>query len=432
MITIPELYELYLRHPVISTDTRTLPEGCLFFALKGPNFNGNSFAKKALESGAAYAIVDEDAGSDPRILRTTDVLSTLQQLANYHRHRLDIHVLAITGSNGKTTTKELCAAVLSKTFELHYTKGNLNNHIGVPLTLLQLTEDHDFAVVEMGANHQGEIAELCRIAEPDYGLITNIGDAHLEGFGGREGVKKGKGEMYGHLRSNGGLVFIQLDNPLLHDILHGYDDIVSYGTGPLVQYRGRIHGNDSGFLHVEVTHPYHAVIRTRLTGDYNFDNVMCAVAVGGYFGVEPHDVQAAIEGYIPDNQRSQVVRSGNLTIILDAYNANPTSMQAAIENFSRHFPGPRIMALGEMLELGESAQEAHRKIMELASDVQCENLLLVGELFRTGNLKPGTHWFGNSTECADWIRQHKPENASILIKGSRGSRMEKVVEALKQ
>lgn len=431
MITIPELYELYLLHPVVSTDTRTLPHGCLFFALKGPNFNGNHYAKQALEAGAAFAIVDEDAGDDPRILRTTDVLSTLQQLANYHRHRLDIHVLAITGSNGKTTTKELCAAVLSKTFELHYTQGNLNNHIGVPLTILQLTEDHDFAVVEMGANHQGEIADLCRIAEPDYGLITNIGDAHLEGFGGREGVIKGKGEMYHHLKANGGLVFIQLDDPILHEILHGYDDIVSYGTGPLVQYRGRIHENNSGFLHVEVTHPYHMVIRTRLTGDYNFDNVMCAVAVGGYFGVEHHDIRSAIESYEPDNQRSQVIRNGELTIVLDAYNANPTSMQAAIDNFSKHFGGPRILALGEMLELGESAHDAHRRILEQASGVECDHVLLVGENFRTTDMRPGTLWFATSAECSDWLMLNKPQKGSVLIKGSRGSRMEKVMDALK-
>lgn len=431
MITIPELYGLYLRHPLVSTDTRSLPEGCLFFALKGPNFNGNLFAKQALEAGAAYAIVDEDTGEDPRILRTSDVLSTLQQLANYHRHRLDIHVLGITGSNGKTTTKELCAAVLSQTFELHYTKGNLNNHIGVPLTLLQLTEDHDFAVVEMGANHQGEIAELCGIAEPDYGLITNIGDAHLEGFGGREGVKKGKGELYHHLKANGGLIFIQLDNPILHEILHGYDDIVSYGTGPLVQYRGRIHPNDSGFLHVEVTHPFHAVIRTCLTGDYNFDNVMCAVAVGGYFGVESHDIQSAIEAYTPDNQRSQVIKSGNLTIVLDAYNANPTSMQAAIDNFGRHFHGPKILAIGEMLELGETSAEAHRHVLEQAEALNAEHLLLVGNSFRQPNLNPGTMWFSNSGECAEWLRQNKPDGGSILIKGSRGTRMERVLDALK-
>jgi UDP-N-acetylmuramoyl-tripeptide--D-alanyl-D-alanine ligase len=283
----------------------------------------------------------------------------------------------------------------------------------------------------MGANHQGEIAELCRIAEPDYGLITNIGDAHLEGFGGREGVKKGKGEMYHHLKANGGLVFIQLDNPILHEILHGYDDMVSYGTGSLVQYRGRIHENTSGFLNVEVTHPYHAVIRTQLTGDYNFDNVMCAVAVGGYFGVESHDVQAAIEAYIPDNQRSQVIRSGDLTIVLDAYNANPTSMQAAIDNFNKHFRGPRILALGEMLELGESAPEAHRRILEQVADVERDHLLLVGEYFRTTDMEPGTLWFATSAECAEWIKQNKPETGSVLIKGSRGSRMEKVLDALK-
>ena len=428
MLTIEQLYDVFLRHSVVSTDTRNLPAGCIYFALKGPNFNGNNFALQALEKGAAFAVIDEEIGDDPRLLRVKDVLTALQELATLHRHRLDIHVLAITGSNGKTTTKELAAAVLRKDFEMHYTQGNLNNHIGVPLTLLQLTEDHDFAVVEMGANHQKEIAALCKIAMPDYGLITNIGKAHLEGFGGPEGVKKGKGEMYDHIRSNGEVIFIQLDNPILRDLLHGYDNIITYGTSPGVQYRGAIVNNDSAFLEVEVISPFRLKIKTQLTGEYNFDNVMAAVAIGGHFGVEPQDIREAIENYVPDNQRSQVIKKGALTIVLDAYNANPSSMQVAIENFSKHFSGKKIVALGEMLELGADGPAEHLRIARQAAASEGE-LLLVGTLFAEAAKEIGCHHFVDSRQCMEWIKAHQPESGNILIKGSRGAKMEKLLEA---
>lgn len=430
MISIKELYDLFIQHPKISTDTRNLPEGCIFFALKGPNFNGNSYALQALKSGASYAVIDEEVGEDPRLLKTKDVLSTLQELATYHRHQLDVHVLAITGSNGKTTTKELTAAVLSKAFELHYTRGNLNNHIGVPLTLLQLTEEHDFAVVEMGANHQGEIALLCNIAQPDYGLITNIGKAHLEGFGGPEGVKKGKGEMYDYLRKNDGLIFIQTDQPVLHEILRGYDDIIGYGSSEKAEYRGRIVQNDSPYLHIDVIHPFALHIKTQFTGEYNFDNVMAAVATGGYFGVQPEDIRSAIENYIPDNQRSQIIKKGSLTIVLDAYNANPTSMLAAIRNFSRHFSGKKIMALGEMLELGESAGTEHQNIVSEALIENPDLLILVGAAFKPYSDHPKSIYFENSTECSQWIKTNKPQEGNILVKGSRGTKMEIILEGL--
>jgi UDP-N-acetylmuramoyl-tripeptide--D-alanyl-D-alanine ligase len=429
MVTTEQLYDFYQDHPVVSTDTRHLPKGCMYFALKGPNFNGNTFAQKALELGAAYAVVDEPVGNDPRILMVKDVLKSLQELATLHRHRLDIHVLAITGSNGKTTTKELCAAVLKRNFETHYTRGNLNNHIGVPLTLLELNEDHDFAVVEMGANHQREIAELCEIACPDFGLITNIGKAHLEGFGGEEGVKKGKGEMYDYLRSHGELIFIQLDNPILREVLHGYDNIVTYGHSKTVQFQGHVVENNTGFLEVEITRPFHLHIKTQLTGDYNLDNVLSAVAVGSQFGVEPHDIQEAIEHYAPGNQRSQVVKKGNLTIVQDMYNANPSSMIAALQNFDKSFSGKKIIALGEMRELGASSGEEHEKIADLAAGLKDTILLLVGEHFKSPADRIGCMYFEDSTACTEWLKGNLPSEGNLLIKGSRGSKMEKLMEA---
>ena len=432
MMTTDQLYDIFQRYPVVSTDTRNLPEGCIYFALKGPNFNGNSFAMEALSKGASHAVVDEDAGDDPRLLRVPDVLTALQQLATFHRHRLDINVLAITGSNGKTTTKELTAAVLRKEFSTHYTRGNLNNHIGVPLTLLELNEDHDFAVVEMGANHQREIAALCRIACPDFGLITNIGKAHLEGFGGPEGVKKGKGEMYDYLRSNGGLIFIQLDQQLLRDVLHGYDNIITYGTSDQVQYRGRVIDNGSEFLEVEVIKPFHLRIKTQLTGDYNLDNVMSAVAVGRQFGVEAGDIKDAIEQYVPGNQRSQVIKKGALTIVQDTYNANPSSMQAALMNFEKHFNGQRMIALGEMLELGETAPEEHRRIAEAAIRIAGEQTILVGTQFKEIAEQLGSRYFTDSSACMEWLRSNLPSSGNLLIKGSRGSKMEVLMKAFEQ
>jgi UDP-N-acetylmuramoyl-tripeptide--D-alanyl-D-alanine ligase len=429
MVKTEQLYNYFLENQSVSTDTRNLPEGCIFFALKGPSFNGNLFAMQALENGASYAVVDENVGDDPRLLRVENALKSLQDLATFHRHVLDIHVLAITGSNGKTTTKELCHAVLKKDFEAIATIGNLNNHIGVPLTLLRLNDEHDFAIVEMGANHQKEIAGLCQIAQPDYGMITNIGKAHLEGFGGIEGVKKGKGEMYDYLRNSGGLIFMHLDNPLLREQLKGYDSIVTYGESPQAQYRGKIVPNLSSQLEVEITHPFELNIKTKFTGDYNFDNIMSAVAIGAHFGVDPHDIKDAIENYIPDNQRSQIIKKDQLTIVQDAYNANPSSMQAALENFKKHFSGTKIIALGEMLELGAEAIEEHQKIAEAAASCSDAKILFVGRLFEAPAKKLNSLHFASSELCMKWLKENKPTSGSILIKGSRGSKMEKLMEA---
>lgn len=401
----------------------------MFFALKGPSFNGNLFAMEALSKGAAYAVVDEDAGNDPRLLRVENVLQSLQDLATHHRHVLDIHVLAITGSNGKTTTKELAYAVLRKDFEVIATIGNLNNHIGVPLTLLRLSDEHDFAIVEMGANHQKEIAALCQIAQPDYGMITNIGKAHLDGFGGIEGVKKGKGEMYDYIRNSGGLIFIHLDNTILREQLHGYDSIITYGESTQAQYRGKIVPSLSTHVEVQITHPFELHIKTKFTGDYNFANIMSAVAIGAHFGVDPYDIKEAIEQYTPDNQRSQIIKKEGYTIVQDAYNANPSSMQVAIDNFKKHFFGNKIVALGEMLELGTSADEEHLRIAETAATIPDAQLLLVGKLFEGPAKKYNCLHFESSTHCMEWLKEHKPASGSVLIKGSRGSKMEKLMEA---
>ncbi|HOS48098.1 MAG TPA: UDP-N-acetylmuramoyl-tripeptide--D-alanyl-D-alanine ligase [Bacteroidia bacterium] len=429
MISIEKLYEIFKSHPVVSTDTRKFTKDCLFFALKGANFNGNLFAHEALKGGAAYAIVDELHGeADERILLTDDVLSTLQKLATHHRRELNIPVLGITGSNGKTTTKELVAAVLKQKFNTYYTIGNLNNHIGVPLTLLSLTKEHEFAVVEMGANHQKEIELLASIAQPDFGLITNIGKAHLEGFGGIEGVKKGKGELYDFLKAHKGLIFIQHDREALVEILNGYENIVTYGTSETNAVCGSV-AMQGELLAVEVTKPFHQLISTQLTGDYNIDNVLCAVTIGHHFGVDANKIADAISGYVPGNQRSQVIHKGDITIVLDAYNANPSSMTAALMNFRNAFSGDKYLALGEMLELGDESAGEHHRIASLATTVEAKQTLVVGKHFAASAHTHGFLHFNTSEEAAQWLKQNLPHNAAILIKGSRGSKMEELLKA---
>lgn len=425
---IQEIYQLFLSNPLICTDTRKLLRNSLFFALKGGNFNGNLFADQALESGASYAIVDEIHGKqDSRKILVNDVLICLQQLATYHRRQLNIPVLGITGSNGKTTSKELIAAVLKKKFNLYYTQGNLNNHIGVPLTLLALNKSHEFAVVEMGANHQKEIELLASIAEPNFGLITNIGKAHLEGFGGIEGVKKGKGELYEYLKNHHHLVFIQYDNPILKEILKDYKTIFTYGTTSTNQVQGEV-STKSEFLEVEIKKPSNFLIRTQLTGDYNLDNVLSAVAVGTYFNINAELIKEAIENYIPDNQRSQIIKKGELTIVLDAYNANPTSMLAALNNFENSFKGDRSIALGEMRELGEESAAEHLKIAERASIIKSTLVITVGPLFEDAAKKFNFRHFNSSSEAATFFKSNSIKG-TLLIKGSRGSKMEVLMEA---
>lgn len=421
------LYEIFLAHPSVQTDTRRLQPGDIFFALKGPSFNGNAFAAAALEAGAAYAVVDEPAyQTGERCILVDDALQALQHLARYHRRQLQIPFLAITGSNGKTTTKELITAVLRKKFRTAATVGNLNNHIGVPLTLLCIPHDAEFAVIEMGANHRGEIASYCRIAEPTHGLITNVGKAHIEGFGGEEGVRLGKGELYDFLRKHGGTVYRNADLAYLEGMARGIARQITYGESE-ADYQGSTE-MEGLFLQVKLRKPLEAMLPTHLVGAYNFANVMSAVAVGLSHGVAIEDIRAALEAYVPDNSRSQWLRRGSNQIILDAYNANPTSMKAAIENFAAMDLPDKHLWLGGMKEMGTASEEEHRGLLALTDRFAWEELLLVGEEFRA--MQAGRLWFASSAEAAEYVRAHPPMNAAILIKGSRGSRMEALLEAL--
>ena len=460
-MTIDQLYEIYLRHPSVQTDTRLLKPGDLFFALKGANFNGNAFAMTALQTGAAYAIVDEapvETGPSltaGRIIVVPDVLAALQELALYHRRQFDIPFIAITGSNGKTTTKELIHAVLSSEYITYTTKGNLNNHIGIPLTLLSVRKDAEFAVIEMGANHQKEIEGYCRYTLPTHGIITNIGRAHLEGFGGPEGVKKGKGELYDYLRDSNGTAFVLRDSEDLRHMSRGIPHLVTYGThdadftGHAVSAgNGPIdagpHGNAGGstFLQVEmISGTATGIIPTQLVGDYNLPNVLAAVAVGKHFGVPDGKIRQAIAQYTPSNSRSQLIERNGNHIILDAYNANPSSMRAAIENFARMPVGGdnkgsshqakgagfdrKVLILGAMAELGPESVNEHRGIVDLISHYPWQQVVLVGGDF----LKVDHPFlsFPDSRTAGEWLRDAGLKDSWLLIKGSRSSKMEEVL-----
>jgi UDP-N-acetylmuramoyl-tripeptide--D-alanyl-D-alanine ligase len=425
-VQIPELYQIFLQHPSIQTDTRKLKPGDLFFALKGPNFNGNHFALSAIENGAAYAVIDEDPITPhPRLIKTDDALLTLQELAKYHREQLTIPVLAITGSNGKTTSKELIAAVLSAQYITYTTEGNLNNHIGVPLTLLRIRPDAQMAVIEMGANHQKEIASYCRYTEPTHGLITNCGKAHLEGFGGVEGVRKGKGELYDYLRNNKGTVFVYDDYDYFHEMSRGIDDIVWYG-----QQKGMIQGHVSAiepFLEVSITAGTDQIktIRTKLVGEYNLPNVLSAVTIGKYFSVPEEKILSALEQYTPTNSRSQLITKDSNHIILDAYNANPTSMRAAIENFAKLHAARKVLMLGGMMELGDDSIAEHEQILQLIQQYKWERVVLVGGDFAA--LKGDFIYLPDSQKARDWFQKQHFTDTHILIKGSRSMQMEKIL-----
>lgn len=426
MMHIEKLYQLYKQHPCIETDTRKLKEGDLFFALKGENFNGNLFAKQALEKGAASVIVDEQLNfEDDRIIIVEDVLATLQLLAKHHRQQFNIPFLAITGSNGKTTTKELIHAVLSIQFKTSTTEGNFNNHIGIPITLLKIPFDCEIAVIEMGANHQKEIAAYCTYVLPTHGLINNVGKAHLEGFGGIEGVKKGKGELYDFIRESGGTIFINTDFDYLQEMSAGITKRITYGTN-IAQTTGKIIDSEP-FLEVEITSNLElGSIKTQLVGAYNCPNILAAVAVGKYFNVPHEKVKEAIENYTPSNSRSQLIHKGSNHIILDAYNANPSSMKLAIENFANLQAPNKILMLGSMAELGNESLFEHEQLVELIQSFAWSNVVLVGSDFL--NIKHPYLSFINSTETAQWFRDQNFEQAYILIKGSRSVKMEKIIE----
>ncbi len=440
---IEKLYALFLKHPIVCTDTRDIKPGSIFFALKGGNFNGNQFAEKAIEMGCAYAVIDEKfplgeggRGIDEKLFLVDDVLSTLQQLANHHRKQLSIAVIGITGSNGKTTSKELINVVLSKKYKVLATVGNLNNHIGVPLTLLNITKEHEMAIIEMGANHKGEIAELCTIAEPDFGIITNIGKAHLEGFGGIEGVKIGKSELYKYIQSKAGRLFVHGDDEVLLE-LSGSNEKVTYGTKKLYDIVGAIIENKTEFISFQWATRYNAVnikkselVSTQLVGIYNYYNLLCAACVGHYFKVDDANINQALKEYTPSNNRSQLHQTKSNTLILDYYNANPSSMSLAIENFANLNHPNKMVILGDMLELGSESEKEHDAIVILLQQKNISNALLVGPLFVAAGKKVSAKTFSNSDEAVEFLKQNKIADSTILIKGSRGIKLEKVVEVL--
>ena len=448
-MTIPEIYKLFTSSNGVTTDTRTLRGGEMFFALKGENFDGNEYAMKALEAGAAYAVVNEDSAvaalEDPRLVKVQDTLKTLQELARWHRSMTfvdgkPLRVIALTGTNGKTTTKELLREVLSVKYNVTATEGNLNNSIGVPLTLLKINPRTQLAVVEMGASHPGDIKELVDIALPNFGLVTNVGKAHLLGFGSFEGVKATKGELYDYLRRTSDKVFLNADNPHLCQMasernLHSDPErpdslVLPYG----LEYQGaEVLPSSAEYPYLRIRLSDGRVVSTNLVGSYNADNVMAALAVGQYFGVSLEDGVAAIEAYVPSNNRSQMTKTERNTLIVDAYNANPTSMAAALENFSNVSADVKVALLGDMLELGDESLAEHIAIIRSAAARGFAKVCFVGKEFMTASAEAtfeSALFFETSDALAQWLHDNPLSGATVLIKGSRGTRMEKTIAEL--
>ena len=428
---IPELYEIYKQYPFVTTDTRKHLVNSIFFALKGNNFDGNAYIEQALERGCAYAVGDDPElpKNNHRIIQVKNVLRTLQELAIFHRRNLNIPVIGITGTNGKTTTKELIATVLSSKYDVLSTQGNLNNHIGVPLTLLSITQKHGIAVIEMGANHQGEIAELAAIAKPDYGLITNVGKAHLEGFGSFENVIKTKSELYQLVERNGGKIFVNKDNPYLNAIPCEAKKIY-YGAQSDVFVRGEITENESPFLRFKFFIDRKSYeVKTQLIGNYNFENALAAATVGAYFDVEPDKICEALANYLPQNNRSQLLETSKNRLIIDAYNANPTSMSASLENFSKVKVSPKAIILGDMKELGKDSIPEHQKILDYIDKNRFEKVFLCGEIF-SGLSKNKYPSFAHASQLVEYLKNEDLQGYYILIKASRGIMLEKTIDYL--
>ncbi|MEI6554591.1 MAG: UDP-N-acetylmuramoyl-tripeptide--D-alanyl-D-alanine ligase [Paludibacter sp.] len=432
-----QLYSVFQKHPLISTDSRNCPVGSIFFALKGDNFNANAFALSALEKGCAYAVVDEaEYAIDDRFILVENVLKSLQELATFHRKQLGTIIIGITGTNGKTTTKELIASVLSERFNILFTQGNLNNHIGVPLTLLKLKPEHELAVVEMGANHPGDIKELAEIALPDYGIITNVGKAHLEGFGSFEGVMKTKAELYDFIYQSGKNIFLNADNPYLLEMARNsliFEKMIpvtySLDTKALnVSANGKI-TDCSPFLEMNCkTNAENFTIKTQLIGSYNAENVLAAVTIGHFFRMTDAQIKAGLVKYTPTNNRSQLTLTERNELVVDAYNANPTSMQAAILNFAQMNVEAKTLILGDMLELGEQSEAEHQSVVDLLQQNGFSTVLLVGKDFmKTANKYT---CFEKVEDLAEWLEDHPIKNQIILIKGSRGIKLEKVLSKL--
>jgi len=427
-MNIDKLYILFLAQgQKITTDTRKIEKGQLFFALKGANFDGNKFALEALNQGARYAIVDDKRyEGEKNVIYVANVLETLQKLALHHRRTLNTPIIAITGSNGKTTTKELIKEVLAKKFKVAYTKGNLNNHIGIPLTILDIKAYEDISIVEMGANHQGEIESYCTYTEPNFGLITNIGRAHLEGFGGIEGVIKGKSELYKYIKATNGRIFINIDDATLLQQGESIQQI-PYGTDANLPTHGNIISDKSQSLSVRIKDEQnHFEIHSNLTGDYNLYNILAAYTIGRYFEISPKDIIQAIESYEPSNSRSQILTMENHTIILDAYNANPSSMEVALLNLSKQ-NGRKIAILGAMKELGKYTEAEHLRILEKSIKLDINEIVAVGAEFQLGEKFEKVTYLNTTEEAREWYQQQEWDNETVLIKGSRGMALEKIL-----
>lgn len=427
-MSIIDLYDLFIHNPQITTDSRNCPKGSIFFALKGDKFDGNQYAGKALASGCVYAIIDNpDYYIGERTILVDNVLKTLQQLAHHHRKVLGLPIIGITGTNGKTTTKELLAAVLSTKFNLLYTEGNFNNHIGVPLTLLRLTHDHEMAVIEMGASHPGDIKELVDIVHPNYGIITNVGRAHLEGFGSFEGVIRTKGELYDYIRRSKGKIFIKKENEYLQSIAKGIEQI-TYGNGDDAFASGQVVSCDPFLVFNWKQQGKLHTVETHMIGSYNLDNVLAAVAVGRFFKIPAERISRAIAAYEPTNNRSQFKKTENNELIIDAYNANPSSMKVALDNFITMPVQPKAIILGDMRELGPTSDELHAEVVEQIKKGQFDKVFLCGEHFS----KVGKEFspFATTEAMVEELRKQPLKGYHILIKGSHSMGLEKLADIL--
>lgn len=433
MKDLETIYSFFLKSNGVFTDTRKPIDGGIFFALKGANFDGNEYAKAAIEKGAAFAVVDNPAiAESDSFLLVKDVLDTLQKLALRYRQSFNIPIIAITGSNGKTTTKELVSSILNQKFKCHYTEGNLNNHIGVPLTLLSMPSDTEIAVIEMGANHQGEIAALCEIAEPDYGLITNIGKAHLEGFGGIEGVKKGKGELYRHLADQNGTIFVNWDEQALQEILPEIDQVVKYGNQIELNYPSPLWAKlieaDPSIKFTLSTGKSEFVVKSELFGVYNYRNILTGVAVGHYFGVPTSEIKSAIENYVAGNNRSELTTWKGMKVVLDGYNANPSSMRLALDHFAKRPEQPKIAVIGEMLELGVYAEKEHFELVAYLKQLPIQSIILVGQSFQSTATAFGIPHFQDVLVLKENWPLALDSKGVIFIKGSRGNALERLID----
>lgn len=427
MSTIEKIYKLYKTAYTVTTDSRTITQGCVFVALKGEHFDGNDFALNVAEEGIAACVIADrkDLPQHERLFVVEDSLKALQELANYHRKQLDTPIIGITGTNGKTTTKELVSAVLAKKYNILFTQGNFNNQLGVPLTLLRIKPDTELAVIEMGASHPGDINELTGIGEPNYGMITNIGRAHLRDFGGYEGVIKTKNEMYQYIAAHNGLLFVNKDNELLMDLSKSINK-VTYGTSNDADIQGKLLSANP-YLSVEWNGKK---IDTQLVGDYNFENVMAAICIGTYFNVAANDIVEALSSYRPTNNRSQVIETARNRVVMDAYNANPTSMSHSIKNFRNICKSDNLLILGDMRELGNESEQEHKNILELIKELRFENVYLVGEEFQRVAKNSKFSTFINVEELAQYLQQHPVSGRDILVKGSNSIHLNKIIDSL--